>query len=516
MHISLVVGLFVVYLVNGLIAIPDNSVTFDEMDHWSYGKRILKIQPEKIYPFDDASAMPVTGFNAIPRAIEQLRNPDLLKTDGGFSDIMNGRYVTLFICLLIGLFVYKWSADLFGEKAGLFSLFLVVLCPNINAHTTLLTTDAYTALLTVSTFYFFWKFITDSRWKSFILFSVSLGAAQLVKQSLLHLFIIFFIVSLVILVQRGTWKKNFKKNLGRVVVLISLVILLINAGFFFNGFGISISSIEPHSTFFLTLNASAIGNLPLPLPEPFVKGTDLVMYMNELGAGHPDVSPKNYLLGEFKKGEGFWNYYLVVSFFKTPLSVLLGLGIVFFFLVRRWKDFPHKKLVLFLVFAVLYFILFFSLFSNSQVGLRHVILVYPLLYVCLGSLLVYPVNRKYVLPVFILYAVFSFYKFFPNLISYHNELIASKNTYQVMADSNIDYGQSYFRYLKFQNKHPEYKIPGKIPEAGKFILPVDEYLDTREQNKFNWISNNFKPDGHFDHCYILFDISAQEIQQLDK
>ena len=40
-HFYLVLGLFAVYLFNGLIAIPRNSVTYDEMDHWSYGKRIL-------------------------------------------------------------------------------------------------------------------------------------------------------------------------------------------------------------------------------------------------------------------------------------------------------------------------------------------------------------------------------------------------------------------------------------------------------------------------------------------
>ena len=124
MHFYLVLVLFIFYLINGVFVIRMNSITSDEMDHWSYGKRILKMQSQKIYTYDDASAMPITALNALPRAVVQLINPGLQKTDGGVSDIMNGRYVTLLVCLLIGVYIYWWSKELFGEKAGLFSLFL--------------------------------------------------------------------------------------------------------------------------------------------------------------------------------------------------------------------------------------------------------------------------------------------------------------------------------------------------------------------------------------------------------
>ena len=79
LHFYFVLSLFAVYLINGFIAIPKNSVTYDEMDHWSYGKRILMRKTDKVFQYDDASAMPISGVNAIPRAIQQLRNPGLLK-----------------------------------------------------------------------------------------------------------------------------------------------------------------------------------------------------------------------------------------------------------------------------------------------------------------------------------------------------------------------------------------------------------------------------------------------------
>ncbi len=249
----LVIGLFILYLVNGFIAISRNSVTHDEMNHWSYGKRILKLQPEKIYPYADGSAMPVTALNALPRAVEQVLNPKLMKTDGGFSDIMHGRYVTLFICLLTGVLIYKWSKELFGTTAALFSLFLFVFSPNLNAHAGLLTTDAYAALITLATTYFFVRFVDQSGWKNFLAFSFCLGIAQVTKYTLLHLVPIFFVVSLVILFRRKTLITHWKMNLKRAAALLVIVLAIVNAAYLFKGTGGNIRNFVPYRRVFARL-----------------------------------------------------------------------------------------------------------------------------------------------------------------------------------------------------------------------------------------------------------------------
>ena len=293
LHFYLVLGLFAVYLINGLIAIPRNSITYDEMDHWSYGKRILMRKTDKIYPFDDASAMPISGLNAIPRAIQQLIKPGLLKTDGGFSDIMNGRYVTLIVCLLTGFFIYTWSKQLFGEKGGLLSLFLFVFCPNLNGHGVLLTTDAYTALSTVMTAYFYWKFIKRSEWKYFLAFSISLSLAQIVKYSMIHLYVFIAIVSIAVLIKRKTIFAGFARNLTRLIVLNLIILFIINLGFIFNHPWKSLDDLKISSQTFTKLQNSFISSIPLPVPEPYIVGLDQTIYMNELGAGDPNVSGAN-------------------------------------------------------------------------------------------------------------------------------------------------------------------------------------------------------------------------------
>jgi len=506
-HSYLVLGLFAVYLINGLIAIPRNSVTYDEMDHWSYGKRILMKKTDKIYPFDDASAMPVSGLNAIPRAVEQLSNPGLLKTDGGFSDIMNGRYVTLIVCLLTGFFIYRWSKQLFGEKGGLLSLFLFVFCPNLNGHGILLTTDAYTALFTVSTAYYYWKFIKQPGWKYFLAFCISLGLAQIVKYSMLHLIIFFGIVSIFVLIKRKTVFKRAGGNSIRLVVLGIVVLFMINLGFLFNHPGKSLEEFKLASHSFTGLQSSFIGSIPLPLPAPYIIGLDQTTYMNELGAGDPNVSDANYLLGEKRTGTGFWYYYLVVFVFKTPLaSLLLFIAAVVFLFIRKKKQ-GHPSTMLFLLGLIFYFLLVLGFQNNVQIGIRHALMVYPLLYVLAGFIVQLPFYQKrtkWLSSLLVIYSLVTYYYFYPNLISYSNELIPiKKDAYKIMADSNLDFGQGKYALEKYLRKHPDVQIIGAQPgKRGNFVIGVNDYLDLNGDHKFSWIYGVI-PDRQINHCFLL-------------
>ena len=506
MHFYLVLVLFAVYLINGLIAIPRNSVTYDEMDHWSYGKRILMRKTDKIFPFDDASAMPISGINAIPRAVQQLSNPGLLKTDGGFSDIMNGRYVTLIVCLLTGFFIYAWSKQLFGEKGGILSLFLFVFCPNLNGHAILLTTDAYTALFTISTAYYYWKFIKNSGWKYFLAFSISLAFAQIAKYSMIHLYVFLAIVSIFVLIKRKTIFTGSGRNFARLIVLKVIIIFIINLGFIFNHTGKRLDELKMTSQTFTNLQNSFIGSIPLPVPEPYIVGLDQTTYMNELGAGNPNVSGANYLLGEKRTATGFWYYYLVVFLFKTPLTALLLLITAIIFLFVRKKNEGHPNTMLFLLGLVFYFFFVLGFQNNVQIGIRHALMVYPLLYVLGGNIVQLPFYQKRVKlfsSLAIIYSLATYYYFFPNLISYSNELIPiKKDAYKVMADSNLDFGQGSYALEKYLKSHPEVRVIGTKPEQGKFVIGVNDYLDLNGDHKYSWVYD-VKPDEQIDHCFLL-------------
>lgn len=507
--------LFAVYFINGIIIINLNSVASDETDHLYYGQRLLKGQPQKINPYEDGSTMPISAFNALPRAIEQIFHPGLKKTDGGISDAIHGRYITLLICVLAGFCVYCWSKEIFGEKAGLFSLFLFVFCPNLQANIPLVGTDAYAMLFTLSSAYYFRKFVLYSGWRNFIFFGIQIGLAQVVKQSLFLLPIFFGVIALIVLLQRGSLVKRFKVNLGRLAVFILIVLVIINIAFLFNGTGQSLSQYHFRSSTFQNMQQWPIlKNIPLPLPVPFIEGFDMVKHMLSMGSGNPEVSGRSYLLGNYFTGNALWYYYSVIIFFKTPLTVLLMLVTVLLVYLKN----PFSKTNFFTtgfpLLLAFFFIVFISLTNTSQHGLRHLLMIYPLFYVCFGQLMNWKLfQSKITLALIVLYSLMTFYFYFPNLISYTNEMIWDKKyAYKVLASSNIDHGQCNIALNKYLANHAEVKWPGSIPQPGNFILGINEYLDLKGTGKYTWL-RNFKPYDHLDHCYLLFRVTETDLLQ---
>ncbi|MEP7374235.1 MAG: glycosyltransferase family 39 protein [Chitinophagaceae bacterium] len=515
LHTYLRILLFAVYFINGIIVINLNSVASDETDHMYYGLRMLKGQPQKINPYEDGSTMPISAFNALPRGIEQILHPGLTKTDGGISDAIHGRYMTLLICVLAGFFVYRWSKEMFGEKAGLFSLFLFVFCPNLQANIPLVGTDAYAMLFTLSSAYYFRKFILYSGWRNFILFSIQIGLAQIAKQSLFLLPIFFGVMAVILLLQRGSLIERFKINIGRLAVFTLIVLFIINIAFLFNGTGQSLIEYHFRSDTFLHIQQwQLINRIPLPLPVPFIDGFDMVKHMLSMGSGNPEVSGRSYLLGNYFTGNALWYYYSVIILFKTPLTVLLMLAAVF---IAYFKN-PFSKTNFFATgFTLLlafFFLIFISLNNTSQHGLRHLLMIYPLFYVCLGQLMTWKLfQSKITLTAIVAYSLVTFYFYFPNLLSYTNELIwDKKNAYKVLASTNIDHGQCNIALTDYLSNHTDIKWPGSVPVAGEFILGINEYLDVKMTGKYTWL-RNFKPYDHVDHCYLLFRISETDLLQ---
>ena len=512
-HFYICCFFILVYFINGVIVINQNSVASDESEHLYYGLRILNGQPQKVY-FDDASTQPISALNAIPRAVEQVFNRGLKKTDGGVSDTIHGRYITLLICFLIGLYIYRWSKEMFGEPASLFSLFLFTFCPNLQANIPLVGTDAYAALFTLTSAYYFRRFILYSGWRNFILFSIQIGFALIVKQSLFLLPLFFSVMALIIIIQRGSLKNKLKLNLLRLLVHIAIVVFIINAAFLFNGTGSSLSKYEFKSETFQHIREwKLIRDIPLPLPVPFVEGYDRVKYMISMGSGHAEVSGRSYLLGHYFTGNTLWYYYSVIILFKTPLTVLLLLVMV---IINYFKN-PFSKTNFFntgfpLALAF-FFIIFISLNNTSQHGFRHLLMIFPLFYVCLGQVTEWKIVKPGIILVMMIYGLATFYFYFPNLLSYTNELIWNKtNAYKVLASTNIDHGQGGIAMKKYLAKHPTIKWPGATPEAGEFIVGINDYLDLKEKGEHEWLKN-FEPYDHVNHCYLLFRITEKDLQE---
>jgi hypothetical protein len=513
-HVIILSLLIVLYLINGICSINTLSITADEGSHLAFGIKMLKGDPARTNPEKDNSKMPVSVLNAIPRAVEQLSNKELTKSDWGVSDTIKGRYLTLFFSVLIILLVFTWSRKLYGINAGLFSAFLFVCCPNNIANAVLVTTDTYSVFFLLATMYFLWRYCNSKSNKHFIWFAVMLGLSQLVKQSLFHLYVlapICLLVYAMVMKEKIRWLQLFKK----VLIVITISWVLINAGFIFWHMNTRLGDHQFMSSLFQKVQHWLPGWLPVPLSESFVTGLDQAKYYDQVGGGLTNSSFANVtILGKSSTGGSFWYYYFVSLFFKTPIAYLIFIGWAKLILFRKvnFKNFIRNEFFLFA--PIVYFLLLMSFLYNTQCGIRHIIFIYPLLFIFCGIIFKYAKQkREFMLMIALsLWLLLSVGQYFNNYYPYSNEFIGhKKNAYKYVGASNLNFSQAGYLVKDYLQKHPDIKPAPQTPQTGKFILVVDRYLDTWNTRQYQWLQK-IKPVDHVHYSYLLFDVQPNDIQ----
>jgi len=336
---------------------------------------------------------------------------------------------------------------------------------------------------------------------------------------MLHLVLIIPLIQFITYRKENPRRISMGKELFLFLIFVVINWLVISSAHFFYNEFMLFKNYHFESESFQKLQA-LLGNSPVPFPESYVSSLDAVIYFDRLGGGVPgSLNGATYILGEHSRF-GFWYYYLVSIFYKLPIPTLLvwiaSLGL-FFFRFNR-KTFLNKEV--FLLVPVLYFLFYLSFFYNTQVGIRHIIFIFPLLFVYSGQVinLIIEKKKKIILFLLLVWQFISVALFFPHFLPYTNEFIPNKKfAYKKLADSNICYGEGkkYLNQFLETNKTAVY-LPDK-PQAGKVVMEINEMLDMNIAtiNKYNWV-RNLQPSGHIHSQYLIFDISPAMADSLQK
>jgi len=441
-----------------------------------------------------------------------------------FPLLFQARIVIVLLSVLLGFYVFKWSKELYGEKAGLLALFLYSLSPNILAHSRLITPDLPITCFSFIAVYYYWLFIKEPTRKGLLLSGSTLGLALLSKYSAILLFPIYLLIGIAVLFSKMEiksslkvpWENVFPKRsgLGRTYVLMTLIImifvvsvLVLNLGYGFKGTLTPLSRYHFESDFFGRWQGNQFfATFVAPIPSPYVRGIDFQGVLSEQGQG-------SFLAGEHST-TGWRYYYLFAFLIKTPIPFLIFL----LFTLLFFKRIRHRVAVFecFLIIPILSFIIYFSLFNHLNIGLRYLLPVLPFMYVFVSKVVKLKFKRQKIfvgMVIFLVgwYVVSSLW-IFPHYLAYFNELIGGpRNGYKYLIDSNLDWGQDNDAMIEYaRNSKEPIKINPEEPTKGKIAVDANRLqglpgFSSFPTDRYEWL-RKLKPIDHVGYSWLIYEV----------
>jgi Dolichyl-phosphate-mannose-protein mannosyltransferase len=511
--------------------------TTDEPVHYQYGDRALHgdlqrtgVIDSSVMPFSCVHVMTSGGLAALAR--KAGISVDMSES----GQVKRGRYATVVLSLLLALYVLKWSDELYGPDAALFSLALYVFDPNLLAHGQLVTADLPTALMTTIALYYFWHFLKLGGKGRALLSAATLGLSQLAKYSCVYLYPIFLLTGAIYCRSApssegatGGWLQILIGELRRWFVVIlffaAVNILIINLGFGFNGVGTTLSEYPLKDPLFKKLQAMPlVGNLPLPLPVPYVQGLALCKFEEKMGQGWRNIYMAEKLRVNLHNGtlHGFPGYYFYAAFFKVPIAtqVIFLAALLGYFTQRGQPAGALRREEVFLLVPMLVYWIYFNFLFNAQIGIRHVLPVLALATIFCGRFLAARESklRRYPAVVLATWVAASTLSYYPHFISYFNEFVPDRKlAYRHLADSNLDWRGNDWYLMDYIRRHPGIIVDPRKPEVGRIVVPVNALVGVnRDPQEYAWLREHFTPVDHIAYSFLVYNVPKDELPQHTK
>jgi len=446
---KLYIFLIALFIVNSVFSVFKKSATYDEIQHLSCGYAYWKTG-EFGYGMEHPPFLRL--WASIPLFFKKWKTPDfsiltkrerisLSKWDFhpdyefGYkflyennADLMLflGRFFIILLIIPLGIVFFNWAKSLYGEKGAYLGLILLSFSPNLIAHSRLITTDFGVSVFIFVGAYFLLKFFKNTEFKT-TLFSSIFWALALASKFNSVFFILFFLLS-------GIFLYGVKGRVKYLFIQFGIIFFLINLFYFFSEPLVGHQFLKKElEIFFPSFISGFIQKILyyIPLPDMYLRSFVFAFL-------HSQSKGVSYLLGRFSE-TGFWYFYPLVFLLKTPVITILFLIISKLSLKKRIL----KKDEIFYLLPVFIYIVFL-LRGKLNLGLRHMLPVYPFIFLFISRI----EFKKFYRYLLLLYVI-SVLRVFPDYLSYFNIFISKYSTWKYTVDSNLDWGQDLKPLSKF-------------------------------------------------------------------
>jgi hypothetical protein len=443
------------------------STTSDEIAHVTGGYAYWKLDDYRLQP--ENGNLP-QRWVALPAVVAGARFPALdqpywRKSDvwvmgheffyetgeDHFPRLMGARAMTGLLSVAVGALVFCWSRRLFGTAGGFVSLGFFAFSPTFLAHGGYATSDVCIALFMLASIAAWWRHLNRPGVGPFLLSAVVFGLACVAKFSAVLLIPMMGLCGLVHAVaQPGQLGRIARSAAGHAAVAFAIIWAFY--GFRYSAFNPALPAADQFIVSWPVMYASTgtVGEVIhllariRALPEGFLYGAAYVSFTSQTRGA--------FLNGEYSL-LGWRSYFIWAFALKTTLPFMAACALGAWVAVRsRLK--PAASLAgrvagllpltpLFALFSVYWIV---SIQSHLNIGQRHLMPIYPVLFILAGALgpwLARPLGwRGFVVAGLIAWHVGESASVAPHYLAYFNELAGGPSGgSQHLVDSSLDWGQ---------------------------------------------------------------------------
>lgn len=505
------VTILALFLIVSLIVSSQESTTMDEQAHIPAGYTYVKYNDMRLNPehpplLKDLAGVPLLFLDVnFPTDTQEWKEGineqwvlgnQFIHMNNADQITFWSRFLMIFVALILGIFIFKWSKELAGTAAGLLGLALFAFDPNFLGHSHYVTTDVGIAAAIFISFYFFIKFIKKPNFKNVVLAGAFLGVVQLTKFSAVLLFPFFAIILVIYalfkkkpeLDDRSNFKFHWAKFWEYVLkyaLIIVITFILIWALYLYNTYNMPAEKIQDvANTVFGDEGSGALAKSTVISMSsiPLLKGLSeyfmgVFMVMVRVSGGNT-----YYFLGEVAN-TATPSYFPVVFLLKStlPLLILMIFALVYSIIQlvrnylsqqgsavkRLWQiisSYLRTGVAQYSMFGFILFYIYLSVTSNLNIGFRHLFPILPFAYVLVSKKffeflknVTDTTSKKLwgtIFTMLLIWIIIIPIINFPSYLSYFNELVGGpKEGYKYVTDSNLDWGQDLKRLRNWVDEY---------------------------------------------------------------
>lgn len=442
-----------------------NAPVFDEGEHIAAGYRYWEcgdygINPEHPPLAKLVAAAPVRNWKIEEPAwgcgSRVTTNSELIGAgyrliNGPSSDLMlrASRQALLVFPILLMVTLFFAARAWFGPLAAGIAVLLAAFEPNLTAHGPLVTTDMALTATTLLTLFAAWGYWRKPSLPRLIWLGLAMGLALASKHSAV---LVPFVVLLVFVASEPS-RRLWRLLLGWLAACVLAVLVLWSAYQF--RFDALPGGHGPAFDMTKAIQSAGVAGTPAGwliagaakhhlVPESYLAGLLWVK---------TNSARETYFFGR-QLPAGVWYYFPVAIAIKTPLT-LLALALVGLVSPGVWR--LHRRGMVFALLPAAAF-LGAAIFSGMNLGIRHILPVYPFL-ILIASAGAADWAGRYrsaalACAVLIVFQAVSYARSYPNEIAYANEAWGGpENLHRYLGDSNVDWGQSLYLVRDYVKRH---------------------------------------------------------------